>query len=213
MIGCCSFLLVLSASPFVSSRLSSLNRPLSHQSSSIHLEYGNVNHLSKQKRNVVQTTQRLLAVRVSSSSSSEEPEESVASIQGAIFGYGSNPDGISFTDSTVVAQYAAISHDQLLFVPAVAPSSRIVGGVLDIIVDNVTFAGQSISDITTAVLEQTRDALGIQSLTDIADRVMFCLPTGGILKNDPNWTAFTYPNEPVRKCSAANSSLMEFNTF
>jgi hypothetical protein len=160
---------------------------------------------STQERKLERTTKRLLAVRVSSSLSGEVPAESIASIQGAIFGFGSNPDNISFSDGTVVAQYAALSHEQLLFEPATNTETNAAGnagaiqhGVLDVIVDNISFVGQSITNVTATILEQTQKILGVLSLLDIADHFIFCLPKGGIYNNDANWTAFTFLFEPVR---------------
>jgi hypothetical protein len=54
----------------------------------------------------------LLAVRVKSSS--EEPDEELGGIEGAIFGRPNNPEIIP-EEATVVAQYNAVSHGQLRF--------------------------------------------------------------------------------------------------
>jgi hypothetical protein len=152
-------------------------------------------------------TKRLLAIRVSSSSG-EVPEESIASIQASIFGYGTNPDNISLSDATVIAQYTAISHGQLQFVPvtkesilddtAIQTELTIDSGVLDMMINNVTFDGQAITNLTEIILEQTKNQFGsgLLSLLDIADHIIFCLPTGSLFNNDPNWTAYTYLNEP-----------------
>jgi hypothetical protein len=153
------------------------------------------------------TTKRLLAIRVSSSSSGEVTNESIASIQAAIFGYGTNPDNISLSDGTVIAQYAAMSHGQLLFAPVtmesilndatISTELKIEAGVFDMAITNVTFDGQPITNLTKTILEQTQNQFGgISSLLDVADHIIFCLPTGSIFNNDPNWTAYTYLNEP-----------------
>jgi hypothetical protein len=161
-------------------------------------------------------TKRLLAVRVSSSFG-EEPEESLASIQGALFGTGSNPDAIP-TDSTVVAQYMAVSHGQLQFVPAVTTtttansvryneSSSITNatptafGVLDVEIDE-QFLGSSIHDLANAIFDATQVALEGKPLLEVADNFLFCVPSGSLFEEEKmNWTAFTHLSQPVRNRS------------
>jgi hypothetical protein len=148
------------------------------------------------RRDAARITKRLLAVRVSTAT--EQPEESVALIQGAVFGIGTIPNPSNVTDATsVVAQYAAVSHEQLWFVPAAA-AERIRGGVLDLAVENITFAGGTrVRNVTSRILEQAARALGVTSLLEVADHVLFCLPTGGWYNgNSSNWTAYTFLEEP-----------------
>jgi hypothetical protein len=156
-------------------------------------------------------TKRLLAVRVSSPSFGEEPEESLASIQGALFGTGSNPDAIA-ADSTVVAQYMAVSHGQLQFVPAIITTATIdsynssdtnattiaLEGVMDVEIDE-QFLGNSIHDLANAILDSTQAALGGQPLLEVADNFVFCVPSGSLFGDEKmNWTAFTHLSQPVR---------------
>lgn len=136
-------------------------------------------------------TKRLLAVRVSSSFG-EVPLESGESVRGALFGTGRNPDNI--TDAgTVAAQYAAVTHDQLLYVPATG--SNITDGVLEIKV-NMLFLGNDIQNMTAAIVAQAEEAVG--TLANVADNLVFCLPTGSRFGDQASWTAFTYLLEPVR---------------
>ena len=123
-------------------------------------------------------TQRLLAVRVTSAVSGEEPNETLESIEGAIFGTGPNPDNIS-AEGTVVQQYAAVSHGQLLFQAAEGPS--IINGVLEIAID-LPFVGTT--NVQTQILPLLRTATeaavgsSLSSNTPVADKIVYCLPDG-----------------------------------
>lgn len=152
---------------------------------------------------------RLLAIRVSSLSSGETPEESLMSIQSAIFGNRTTNNNtfseIPLNATSVVDQYQYISHGQLLWEPVDTTTTQtlsstssidIVGGVFDLNIPNITFTGQSISNLTDIILQQTLKQLTLSSLTDVADHVIFCLPNGSSFRNDPNWTAYTYLNQP-----------------
>ena len=181
-----------------------------------------------QRRKVITTTtltkvivrKRLLAIRVSSLSSGETPEESLTLIQSAIFGNHSTTNSNNTNSSeipwnnnatSVVEQYQYISHGQLLLEPVDATTAQttlsstssssvinIVGGVFDLYIPNITFTGQSISNLTDIILQETVQQLSSSSLllTDIADHIIFCLPNGSLFKNNPNWTAYTYLNQP-----------------
>jgi hypothetical protein len=150
---------------------------------------------------------RLLAIRVSFSDEIV-PAESVAAIQSAIFGKGSGnlmSSSLSNDTVSVVAQYAAVSHGQLQFVPAtVVTGTDRTEGVLDVTLPNMAhLTGQPIVNLTTTIVAQTEQVLfGTEgrSLLDVADHVLFCLPNGSAFQdnNDTDWTAFTYLYEPVR---------------
>ena len=133
-------------------------------------------------------TRRLLAVRVTSAVSGEEPEETVESIEGAIFGTGSNPEGIALPEGSVVQQLAAISHGQLIFQPAQGPD--INNGVLEISIDESFVDSTDVeSEILPLLIAATEQALGS---SDIADKIVYCLPTGAGFQGSTAWTAFTY---------------------
>jgi hypothetical protein len=146
---------------------------------------------SRTRRGVVTTTttttRRLLAVRVSTAT--ESPTESAAAIDAAVFG---GNHGTSTTDATVVAQWAAISHQQWRLVPAVSSP------VLDLRLDdtNITVAGRAVPNVTEYILAQTAQALGVATVPEVADHVLFCLPSGGLYRGHSNWTAYTLLGGP-----------------
>jgi hypothetical protein len=142
----------------------------------------------QRKQKIVESrfgTKRLLAVRVSSSER-EYPSETLDAIEGAIFGTGPNPDQIP-ADATVVAQFRAVTHNQLIYEPVaavVACPNMTRDGMLEIQV-NVSMLDTSDSYerfdavVQPAIVAQTETMLG-RPLWDVADRVMFCLPTGSL---------------------------------
>jgi len=140
--------------------------------------------------------QSLLAVRVSSSVSGVSPLETVDEIEAALFGSGPNPEQLE-PHQVVVNHYAMISHEQLLYEPAVAdiPDS-IQNGVTEISIDmpfDETVDVQT--DILPRLLTATRERIGSYTLDSI-DKIIFCLPTGAHFQGDSDWTAFTYLWEP-----------------
>jgi hypothetical protein len=115
--------------------------------------------------------QRLLVVRVSTLQN--EPEESLAQIQGAIFGTGPAKSTISVLD-----QFRAMSHNQLLFEPAVG--SKINSGMIDIRI-NATINGTS--HLASTVWPTIKTEMGRQIgwwWQYMADRFLFCLPNGAL---------------------------------
>jgi hypothetical protein len=74
-------------------------------------------------------------------------------------------------------------------------------GVLDVTLSNgIVFSGNSIHDLMPAIVDATQRAL-TRRLLQVADTVVFCLPTGSLLDandNESSWTAFSYLWEPVR---------------
>ena len=142
--------------------------------------------LSKEVRS---GTKRLLAVRLSANGGSEVPEETVEEIQNTIFGSATTQNL-----PTVVSQYAAVSHGALQFVPA--QGVGIENGVIEIVMDaplatkNVSIQGPMLQEI----LKSAAGTLG--DLDEVADHIIFCLPTGSILNGSAKWTAFTYLYEP-----------------
>jgi hypothetical protein len=75
--------------------------------------------------------------------------------------------------------------------PAVGPN--IQNGVLEIELD-LSFEGKDVEEIMIPeILAKTEEAIG--SL-EIADRFIFCLPTGSLLHESSTWTAFGYLYEP-----------------
>jgi len=146
-------------------------------------------HLQNQLRT---GTQRLLAVRVTSAVSGEAPVETLESIEGAIFGTGPNPDNIA-PQGTVVQQMAAVSHGQLTFQAAEGPN--INNGVLEIAI-NQPFVGTTNVQTQILGLLESATAAAVGSL-ELADKIVYCLPTGADFQGDDDWTAFTYLWNPA----------------
>lgn len=145
-------------------------------------------HTSDQRRklNVATTgTKRLLAVRITTEQ--ERPDETLEFMEGTIFGTGDQAETHS-----VVSQYAALTHGQLQYVKAEGPN--IVNGVTEVRIQTSSLVGKDVQgNLKEDILTQTEDLLG--DLEDVADNIIFCLPTGSLF-NDKDWTAFTYLFEP-----------------
>ena len=134
-------------------------------------------------------TKTLLAVRVVSKE--ETPAESLQSIEGAIFGTGSNPDSIP-DNASVVAQYNAVTHGKLLYKPA--EGLGINHGVTEISIES-SFAGNDLQKtIIPEILSTTEAAIGPLS---VVDRIIFCLPNDSLFGDDTDWTGFTFLYSPV----------------
>lgn len=146
----------------------------------------NQRRLSKEVRS---GTKRLLAVRLLTNGGSEVPDETISEIQDTIFG-----SKATSTQPTVISQYAAVSHGKLQFIPAQGPG--IDNGVVEIVMDapltsgNISIQGPMLVEI----LESAASALG--DLEEVADHIIFCLPTGSLLNGKAMWTGFTYLYEP-----------------
>jgi hypothetical protein len=165
--------------------------------------------------------QRLLAVRVSTAT--EEPDESAALIAAALFGNNQSGSGSGGSESplapttaaasslagstSVTWHYQAVSHGRLQFVPAVVTNVTHTenGVVLDVSLNGIAFQGSYMHDLMDAIWNATEVAL-TQPVRQVADAVVFCLPTGSWLDdasasdNESSWTAFSYLWEPVRGC-------------
>jgi hypothetical protein len=122
--------------------------------------------------------------------------------------------------TTVMHHYRAVSFHKLNMIPSTG--SGIVNGVAEVLIDLLSVSSGSITsisgldivdDIIPVVLDATENylahsflserqnivgadtSLSIPSLNDLADHVVFCLPTGALLDNSSDWTAFTNMNE------------------
>jgi len=139
-------------------------------------------------------TQNLLAVRVTSSrNNGGAPDETLDEIEGAIFGTGANPDQLA-PAQVVVNQYAAVSHQQLLYQAATGPN--INNGVLEIQIDAAFGSTTEVqADIVPLLAAATQAAVGDDAMLTI-DKIVYCLPTGANFQGDADWTAFTYLWEP-----------------
>jgi len=117
-------------------------------------------------------TQTLLAVRIVTPDA--QPDETLNDIYDSLWG----------PPPTLPSQFAEISHGSLNFVPY---QEGVLEIALDASIANRSMQGDVMQEIlatTTAQLEGT------------PDHVLFCLPTGALLKGGDAWKAFTYLREP-----------------
>ena len=126
---------------------------------------------------------RLLAIRVSSTLN-ETPVESLDEMEAAIFGTGPNPMNVP-SDASLVAQFEAVSHGKLLYVPLEDPQLT-RPGLLEITIETSTMKKNNDSTVNRfdsivrhALMSEAARRLG-RSVYNIADRVMFCLPSGSL---------------------------------
>lgn len=103
---------------------------------------------------------KLLAVRVTSSFG-QEPAESLQDIKESIF----------TNEHSVVNQFLAISHHQLVYEPATA------SGVLQIELQKRLSRYEEDED---EIVQTVEAMLGVHSIRDVADRILFCLPEGSL---------------------------------
>ena len=133
--------------------------------------------------------QRLLAVFVSTKGN-EVPDVTLERMQAAVFGTGAAEipgPGVSAVD-----HFRSISHGQLRYVPAFGRG--IANGILELRID-VTVAG---SDVIRTVIPAVLDAASVAvggNLYAVADRVLFCLPSGSLLDRR-RWRAFAHIGGP-----------------
>jgi hypothetical protein len=123
---------------------------------------------------------RLLAVRVTTSGSGE-PRESLEQMQAAIFG---SPN-IVFTPNsrtTLVEQFYAMSHGQLQYTAASAPTiATDTPGLVSIHIDTDILNGtdQMFRDVWPKMQSELSNVIG-SSWELVADRFVFCLPDGAL---------------------------------
>jgi len=146
-------------------------------------------------------TQRLLAVHISTLT--EQPDVAAEDMQMALFGTGSGT--LRRGSVTVVEQFQEITKGQLLFTAANGPN--IQDGVLKITLSTAGVAGEDVFKVIPSALSQTVQALGGTPLNQVADRVLFCLPSN-TLKGGKHWRAFTYLFGPYSYYQAATCSLL-----
>ena len=112
----------------------------------------------------------VLVVRVTSTAG-EDPGLSDSLLQGAIFGTGSGAQSVSF-----VSQYAACSQGKLTMVPYT--QTNVVNGIFDIQYSG-RISGQNITGtLQTALNNLVIKSLGVKYLSQSADHILYCLPTG-----------------------------------
>lgn len=110
-------------------------------------------------------TRSVLAVRVIASDGQYGFDEAVLSDE--VFGTSGDPVNL-------VSQYKACSFDQLNFAPAQRPG--ITDGVVTITVSTSTTEGDAV--MRNAITDEINRVFGVSSPRNIADHVMYCLPSG-----------------------------------
>jgi Gametolysin peptidase M11 len=145
-----------------------------------------LSQLDKKKLQRIQESRygvkKVLAIRVSSTVP-EAPMESLDEMEAAIFGTGPNPRHVP-SDGTLVAQFEAVSHGQLHYVPADDPSLT-RPGLLDIVVNTSTMkvnddsTNRFDSIVRPAIMSETARLLG-HTVYNVADHVLFCMPNGSL---------------------------------
>ena len=114
-------------------------------------------------------TRRVLVVRVSGTG--ESPVESIERIAGAVFGLGSQP-----LTNSMRAQFRRCSFSKLDIVPA-SGFPELYNGVVDIELD-YSLQGRNIFSVQRDATRAVAIALGVISLGDNFDHVMFCFARG-----------------------------------
>lgn len=139
---------------------------------------------------------KILAVRVTSIFD-EIPEESVEEIESAIFGVdGLSNGGFGVTfdpKASVVDQYKAISHNQLILSPAIG--DNINNGVAEVVIAQRVNESSIDEGLGLNILAKTEALVG--PLDEVADFIVFCIPDGSLAGNTLQWTAYTFIYDPV----------------
>jgi hypothetical protein len=112
----------------------------------------------------------VLVVRVTSTAG-EDPGLTNEQLQGAFFGTGPTPQ-----TSTLSSQYASCSLNQLTMRPA--SGNTVVNGIINVHHSGQIAGGNIVGALQAALLQETKNQLGISDLSEAADHIMFCLPGG-----------------------------------
>lgn len=123
-------------------------------------------------------TKTILAVRVIAKDRSTSGSESFLSDQ--IF-------GTKFDLVNLKSQFAACSHNELVFVPAQGP--YINDGVITVRVNKSTKDGDD--KMTNTITAELNKLFGVSSPSKIADHIMYCLPSG-TMRNGSIAHAYVY---------------------
>lgn len=127
---------------------------------------------------------RVLAVHVTADQ--DVPKESIEEIRESIFG---NPNNRSLP--SVVSQYHAVSRGNLQLTPAVDR------GVFALTLNQSLLGIRVEDELPRLLTEEAAKALSVDNVLDVADYVLFCLPSGSLLNGNAKWKAFGYMREPI----------------
>lgn len=136
-------------------------------------------------------TKTVLAIRIKAPDG--DAPETMDEIAAAIFGTSVDPNLVPI--ASVIAQYAAVSHNQLHLVPATGPG--IYNGVTEITLNHTVKGARIQAELSSHILAVTAATLG-RPLDAIADRIVYCVPSGSLLQGRDSWTAYTYLFQHVR---------------
>ena len=125
-------------------------------------------------------TKHILVVRVSSSSSwnGDSPLESLDEIEAAVYGTGPNPLQVP-ANSSLVAQFRAVSHGRLIYEPLVVPNLTRPGLLDMVIAEHMSNVTRFDTIVRPAMMEEVTRILGA-SIFSTAHRILFCLPSGSL---------------------------------
>jgi hypothetical protein len=112
----------------------------------------------------------VLVVRVTTTAG-EDPGVSNGLLQGTIFGIGS-----SAQNATLISQYAACSQGKLTLFPFTG--NNVVNGVLNVQYQGNISGNPVTGSIQSALNTLVLQGLGVSSLSQAADHLLFCLPDG-----------------------------------
>jgi hypothetical protein len=139
-------------------------------------------------RRLATGTKTVLVVRVIASDASTT--DTVERLSDFVFG--NNADGNGADAANLRSQYAACSHDKLLFAEAPArtgASISIANGATTVTVTTATTDGDGV--MNNAITAELNAQFGVSSPTELADHVMHCLPpntmNGIAYANLPGW--------------------------
>ncbi len=112
----------------------------------------------------------VLVVRVTSTAG-EDPGLTASELEGSVFG-----TGPFARNATLLSQYAACSQGKWMLVPA--SGNSIVNGVLDVQYMGQVAGGDITGQLQSSINQLVLQSVGVQQLSDAANHIFFCLPTG-----------------------------------
>ncbi len=155
-----------------------------------------------QERQLLQTkatgTKSVLVVRVSAPGSAQS--SSVVDLANSIFGIGGKTVNMA-------SQYSACSFGKLTFVPA-SGYSNVTNGVLDITL-SASVDGLRTPDLENTMNIEVQKALGVSSLNNNFDNILFCMPSGTTNVFNQSYASYAYLNGPFSYFSDGKSNVLD----